>query len=316
MAALAVGAGGCAKATRGAPRATAGVQEAALRLPELWTDRGDIAGLDLFHGAGGRDLAPRPGQPWHFVSKDDKGFSPGWDVKDERGREWSVKQGPEAQSEVVASRILWALGYHQPPTYYVAEWSLVDGPEQGPQPPGRFRPDLDGGKRVGDWSWEHNLFAATQPFRGLLVLQRILNNWDLLDRNNTIYTLDPPRDGVSRWFVVIDLGASLGKAYGIESRRSGSRNDPGDYEQQGYLEEVNADGTVEFEQLGKWHRGLFGDLTPADVRWTSERLARITPAQWQDAFRAGGYDAATSARFIAQLRRRIDAGLALRDPAP
>jgi hypothetical protein len=305
-------AGGCAKLSREAPRPTAGAEEAARRLPELWTDRGDIAALDLFHGAGGRALAPRAGQPWRFVSKDDKGFSPGWDVKDERGLEWSVKQGPEAQSEVVASRILWALGYHQPPTYYVAEWSLADGPQPGPQAPGRFRPDLAGGKRIGDWSWERNPFAATQPFRGLLVLQRTLSNWDLLDRNNTVYALDPPRDGVSRWFVVIDLGASFGKAYGIESRRSGSRNDAADYEEQGYLEDVNADGTVEFEQLGKWHRGLFGDLTPADVRWTSERLARITPAQWADAFRAGGYDAATAARFIAQIRRRVDAGLALR----
>jgi hypothetical protein len=305
----------CAKLTRGTPRATATAAEAARLLGELWREPKDIAARDLFLGAGGAELAPRAGQRWRFVSRDEKGFSPGWDVRDDAGREWSVKQGPEAQSEVVASRILWALGYHQPPAYYVAEWSLADGPHPGPQPPGRFRPDLDGGKRTGEWSWERNPFAGTQPFRGLLVLQRILNNWDLLDRNNTVYEFDPPRDGLRRWFVVIDLGASFGKAYGLESRRSGSRNDPADYEEQGYLEEVNADGTVEFEQLGKWHRGLFGDLTPADVRWTSERLARITPRQWEDAFRAGGYAPETTAHFIAQLRRRIDAGLALRATA-
>ena len=38
-------------------------------------------------------------------------------------REWSLKLGPEAQSEVVASRLLWAIGFHQPPTY----WLMCDG---------------------------------------------------------------------------------------------------------------------------------------------------------------------------------------------
>ena len=300
---------GCAKLFRDAPRPTVPSDQAARLLPELWQDR-DIASLDLYHGPGGRELQPRPGQAWRFEKKDTKGFSPGWDVVDADGREWSVKQGPEAQSEVVASRILWAMGYHQPPTYYVADWSLADGPETGPQTPGRFRPDLSGGRRTGEWSWENNPFAGTRPFRGLLVLQRILNNWDLLDRNNTIYEFDTPRDGVRRWYVVIDLGASFGKAYGLGSRRSGSRNDPADFEEQGYIEDLYADGSVEFDQLGKWHRGLFGELTVDDVRWTSERLDRITPAQWNDAFRAGGYDAATAERFIAQIRRRIDAGMA------
>jgi hypothetical protein len=302
---------GCAKLFRSAPRATVGPAESGRLLPELWRDPADAASRDLYHGAGGALLQPRPGRAWRFVEKDTKGFSPGWDVLDASGVEWSVKQGPEAQSEVLASRILWALGYHQPPTYYVADWALADGPEPGPQRPGRFRPDVARGRRAGEWSWERNPFADTQPFRGLLVLQRVLNNWDLLDRNNTIYEFDPPRDGLRRWFVVIDLGASFGKAYGLESRRSGSRNHPADYAEQGYLEGVDRDGYVEFDQLGKWHRNLFGRLRPSDVRWTSERLARITPRQWDDAFRAAGYDGVTAERLLVQLRRRIDAGLAM-----
>ncbi len=107
---------GCAKLFRDAPRPTVGSDQASRLLPELWRDRGDITSLDLYHGPGGPDLQPRPGQSWRFLKKDTKGFSPGWDVRDSGGREWSVKQGPDAQSEVVASRIVWALGYHQPPT--------------------------------------------------------------------------------------------------------------------------------------------------------------------------------------------------------
>ena len=42
-------------------------------------------------------------------------------------------------------------------------------------------------------------------------MMRILNNWDLLDRNTAIYDLDTPVEGARRWYVVIDLGASLGR---------------------------------------------------------------------------------------------------------
>jgi hypothetical protein len=315
LAGAAAGAG-CAKLFRSTPRPTVPPAEAARLLPELWQDPGDIAARDLFHGPGGAALQPRPKASWRFVKQDKSGFSPGWDVRDEAGTEWSVKQGPEAQSEVVASRIVWALGYHQPPTYHVADWSLADGPKPGPQAAGRFRPAIAGARRTGEWSWERNPFAATQPFRGLLVLMRVLNNWDLLDRNNTVYEFDAPRAGARRWFVVIDLGASFGKAHGLESHRSGTRNDLEDYREQGFLEGVDEDGYVEFDQLGKWHRQLFGSLAPADVRWTCERLARFTPRQWEDAFRAGGYDADTTAGFVAQVRRRVEAGLALPDTRP
>lgn len=36
-----------------------------------------------------------------FVARDTTGKSPGYDVRDAQGRLWSVKRGPEAQSEVV-----------------------------------------------------------------------------------------------------------------------------------------------------------------------------------------------------------------------
>ena len=75
-------------------------------LSELWRDPGDISRLDLFHGAGGAEHAPTQ-KTFTFVAQDTSGWSPGFDVRDNRGVEWSVKTGPEAQTEVVASRILW-----------------------------------------------------------------------------------------------------------------------------------------------------------------------------------------------------------------
>lgn len=285
------------------------------RQAELWTDPGDMTRLDVFHGPGGEALAPRPGASFQFVAKDTTGFSPGWDVKDERGVTWSVKLGVEAQSEVVASRIVWAMGYRQPPTYYVRDWTLVGGPQPGKGEPGRFRPDMQGAKNAGTWSWEKNPFADTQAFRGLLVLMRLINNWDLLDNNNTVYEFDAPRDDATRWYVVRDLGASLGRARTLSFKRAGSRNDPETYERQGFIEQVERDGRVEFDELGRVHRGLFQHLTVGDVRWTCERVSRLTDAQWDDLFRAAGYEPEIARRFIRSIKEKTAQGLALRMPA-
>jgi hypothetical protein len=299
---------GCGR-IRSAPTATVPAAEAGQRLAELWIPR-DAAGLDLYYGAGNASEMPARGATFQFVQKDTKGFSPGWDVKDAQGREWSVKLGPEAHSEVVASRILWALGYRQPPMYHVEAWTLEGGPEPGPQPAGRFRPDVPGAKR-STWSWEKNPFADTRELRGLLVLMRIINNWDLLDRNNALYEFSSPQEGPRRWYVVVDLGAAFGKSLGHTKLDSGTRSDVDDFEAQGFVEGVSADGTVDFDDVGKWHRGLFSRLTADDVRWTCERLAALSDSQWHDAFRAGGYDEATRTRFVAAMRARIKAGLAL-----
>ena len=105
------------------------------------------------------------------------------------GRHWSVKLGPEAQTEVVVSRILWAIGYHQLPTYYLPSWTMA-GTQSGPQQGGRFRPDLADRKVVDAWAWYENEFIATQPFKGLIVANVLLNNWDWKTSNNRIYDVE------------------------------------------------------------------------------------------------------------------------------
>ena len=298
----------CAKLPRKV-RSTATAPLTAAEAAELWTEPADIAARDLFHGPGGPDLAPAPGSVFQFVSKDTKGYSWGWDLKDANGMEWSAKYGPEAHSEVTASRLLWAIGFHQPPTYHVARWELKGGDDPGIKHPSRFRPKLPGQRRVGEWSWNENHFVGTQPYRGLLVMMRILNNWDLLDRNTAIFDLDQEAEGARRWYVVIDLGASLGRTMIVPV--SGTRSDIDDFEKQGYIKGVDADGSVQFDDLCRFHREQFGDLTADDVSWTSERLARLTDKQWSDAFRAGGYEDAEAARYIRKIREKVAAGLAL-----
>src|SRR5262249_39144888 len=162
----------------------------------------------------------------------------------------------------------------------------------GRQPPARFRPKLPGVHKSGEWSWYDNPFVATQAFRGLLVLNLMVNNWDLKTSNNVVYKLASDREGARRWFVVKDVGASLGKTPGW--LLDGRPNDLAAFEAQGFI--VGADGGKVRFDYRRPHTDLLERLTSADVRWTCARLARLTPEQWRAAFRAGGYDDDQSTR--------------------
>ena len=96
-------------------------------MAELWIDPGS-APRDLFDGPRGalrEPLRPQADTRYDILTRDTSGFSITYHVRDEGGREWNVKIGPEAQTEVVSSRIVWALGYHELPSYFVERWIAV-----------------------------------------------------------------------------------------------------------------------------------------------------------------------------------------------
>lgn len=289
----------------------------AVDVAQLWEEPLDLASRDLFHGPGGKALAPDAATPFTFVSEDSGGYSSGYEVRDPDGRLWSVKLGPEAQTEVVVSRVLWAIGYHQPPTYYLASWTLVGG-QSAPQQGGRFRPDLPDRKPVGTWSWYENEFVSTQPFKGLVVANVLLNNWDWKTSNNRVYQVEESSGGrPRRLHVVRDLGASLGRTslspllrpFRIESFKQGSRNDIDGFESQGFIEKVTGDH-VSFDYRGI-HGRLLNTLSPRDVVWACELMSRLSDGQWNDAFRAAGYLPEESRRYVTKIKSKIVEGLGL-----
>jgi hypothetical protein len=282
------------------------------RISELWQVPEAIASRDVHHGPGGAELAPQVGAVFNWVATDTTGYSPGFEVRGSDGRNWSVKLGPEAQTEVVASRILWAVGYHQPPAYYVKSWQLSGGPG-GPQAAARFRTDVEGAKVVGDWSWSKNEFLDTQPFRGLIVANILLNSWDWKTSNNKIYQ---HADGTRR-FVVRDLGASLGKTSSskllwtipIRGLGQGSRNDINDFESQGFIKSIG-ENEVDFD-FATIYDSVVDMVRPADVRWTADLLHRLTDAQLDAAFRAADYSPEVRSRYIKKIKAKIAEGLAV-----
>jgi hypothetical protein len=276
------------------------------QMAEFWTDPGSEP-RSLFDGPGGAN-APRPASDarYEILSRDTRGFSITYKVRDERGREWHVKIGPEAQTEVVTARIVWALGYHELPSYFVERWIGVRHAKDEQFGGARFRPGDTGLKALGPWSWQQNPFVGTQPYDGLLVLLMILNGTDLKNANNEVYeVLDGTRDHASRWYVLKDLGASLGETGRFDPRRG----DIDAFEREPFILGVDR-GRVRFGYQGR-HQELLRHITVDDVRWTCRRLQKITDAQLRDAFRAGNFAEDVTARYIARIHRKIDEGLRL-----
>jgi hypothetical protein len=237
-------------------------------------------------------------------------------VRDHLGRQWHVKQPPhndqgaEGPVEVVLSRVLSAIGYHQPPVYFLPSFTMVDASGSRTEPGGRFRLHDTSIKDAGHWSWQQNPFVGTRPYQGLLVVLLMFDSSDLKNANNTLYNVKTPRDDVDRWYVVRDLGTALGETGRLAPRRS----DPRLFERNAFITGVK-DGFVEFDYHG-FHKELLRRITPADVVWACELLTGLTDRQWHDAFRAGGYEPAVADRFIRRLQQRIADGKALSDKVP
>jgi hypothetical protein len=292
------------------PAVSANAAAEPVAVEELWRAPGDIAARDLFHGSWGRAFAPDPAASYRFRRSKRGGTNPGMIVVDSMNREWSVKQEghgrtAEGPIEVVLSRVLSAVGYHQPPVYFLPSFPLTDTFGTRHEPGGRFRLNPPALKERGAWDWQDNPFVGTTPYRGLLVILIMFNSSDLKNSNNSVfeYTTD---GAVERWYVVRDLGSALGST----SRIRPVRGDADQFAALPFLAGLH-NGYVRFGYTG-WHERLVRDrITPDDVRWASGLLAQLSEAQWRDAFRAGGYDAAVAEPFIRRLREKIAEGLAV-----
>ena len=287
------------------------VPEGEARLAELWERPADMASQDLFFGPWGPERAPDPDASYTFIEEKRGGVNPGMTVRDPGGRVWKVKQPAldgrlaEGPIEVVLSRVLSAVGYHQPPVYFLRTFTVTDSKGTRRTLGGRFRLSDPSLKDAGDWSWQQNPFVGTRPYQGLLVILLMFNSSDLKNSNNTLYE-SRRADGIDRWYVVRDLGTALGGT----GRITPPRGDIDRFERDGFIAGVE-NGFVTFEYHG-WHQELIRRrITPADVNWACNLLADLTDSQWREAFLAGGYEPALAERFIRRLQAKIRDGLAL-----
>jgi hypothetical protein len=291
----------CVRAGRPALQASPPVPGAS-----LWVSPGNVSSRDLFHGPWGSKNAPDPNAAYTLVEMKRSGVNPGMTVRDPQGREWSVKQpypggmDSEAPVEVVVSRLLSALGYHQPPVYFLPAFTLKDDWGTHTETGGRFRLKESTLKEVGSWSWQENQFIGSRPYQGLLVLMMMVNNTDLKNSNNSVYE-HRIGDLVEQWYVVRDVGAAMGDTNRLAPRKGNAEA----FERHPFILGANS-GRVEFAYKG-WYRNLVRDrIASEDMAWTSNLLSQLSDRQWQDAFRAGGYPPEEANRFIKKLKEKIN----------
>lgn len=277
----------------------------AVDLKGLWEAPSDIGALDLYHGPWGAAHAPDPFAVYTLVEHKHTGINPGVTVRDELGREWSVKQAPpngqpaEGPIEVVLSRVLSAMGYHQPPVYFMPSFTYRDDWGDRIEPGGRFRLKEPSLRNLGEWSWQRNPFVGTQPYQGLLVILLLFNSSDLKNANNTLYE-HRVGDMAEPWYVVRDLGTALGQT----GRWAPRRGDAASFARDPFMIGIR-DGLVEFGYRG-WHQELVRDrISVSDVRWAAARLARLSDRQWRDAFLAGGFTPPAAESFLKVIKSRI-----------
>ena len=305
-AALAVALTSCGGVKQPALQPTAPIAGAS-----LWQQPADLPSRDLFLGPWGAENAPSPGATYTFVELKHSGVNPGMTVVDPQGREWSVKQNPpggldpEGPVEVVVSRLLSAIGYHQPPVYYLPSFWLKDAWGTHAEIGGRFRLKTPALKDTGIWSWQENPFIGTRPYQGLLVLHMMFNSTDLKNSNNNLYEYRKG-DLVEQWFVSRDVGSALGDSHGFAPRKGNADA----FERQPFILGVT-NGHVDFAYKAMYRKLVEARIKPEDVKWASDLLAQLSDRQWRDAFRAGGYEAAEAERFIRKLREKIEQGRAI-----
>ena len=280
---------------------------AQVALLELWNEPTDLANRNLMVGSSRPESAPSKNDMFTVTGLDKTGFSKGYDVTGPDGREWKIKLGKEVQPEIVLSRILWALGYHQAETYYVTGWQLA-GTWESEGEPARFRLESDH-ETDGEWAWLENPFAGTRPLQGLVAINLLLNNHDLKTSNNRVYRLRDGKAEPARRYVVQDVGSALGKPRGFPYVR-GTRNDIDDYESLSLIRKAS-ESNVQLDYRGRY-TDILKRLTPADVLWACELMNRLSDAQLDDAFKSADYPPEIRQRYITKLRDKIREGLALR----
>jgi len=292
----------------------------------LWNDPGDIKSKDLFYGPGGQEDQPK--LPVTFLKEDASGHNPKFDVRDAAGKEWKAKIDVEAQTEPVASRLLWAIGYMANENYYFPtlkikglpprltrgqEFVGADGEVRGV----RLQTHRDHLEKGATWNWHHNPFIHTREFNGLRVMMALLNNWDVKDENNGIFI--DPRNPTTKIYGVSDVGASFG-AMGAKNTNIAAKGNLPAYRNSRFIKKVARDH-VDFNFrirlpffyifnaphfFTELHNRSIGRHIPRDdAKWVGSLLAQLTPAQIRDAFRAGGYTPEQAEGFAAVVEKRI-----------
>lgn len=296
----------------------------------LWREPVDIESRNLLYGSGGKNDSPADG-PFVFLKENLDGTNPKFTVRDASGIKWKVKLGAEAKPEVAATRLVWAAGYSTDEDYFMDRAELTEVPFEHLRrlkgrissdsivKNARFEREPKGTKKQDDspsWSWKSSESLDSREVNGLKTIMALINNWDLKAENNAVY--DGP--GESKLYVVSDLGAAFGPS-NIVVGVGRSRGNLNAYEHSHFITHKTAE-RVDFATPGfptfflifakPWNffarikmESIGHHVPRTDAKWIGSILARLSPAQIRDAFRAAQYSPEAVERFARVVESRI-----------
>lgn len=288
-------------------------QEGETRLPQervFWREPVDIETRNLFWGPGGEANQPDLTNV-RFIRKETGGYSTKFRVQDGSGRVWVAKLGKEAQTETVAVRLVWAVGYPTEINYLVPCVIIQGAPsvsrnfprcEGGGFANVRFEARPENVDRKEHWNWQNNPFKNSKEFQGLVILMALINNWDLKDSNNRILLVRSNGTGLDELhYIVSDLGATFGKRTHALKH---VRNEPEIYVKTEFVEKVEG-SRVRFDYSGK-NSSLLDNITVEQAKWIGNLLSRLSDEQIKDAFRAANYGPQEIDMLSRTIRTRIN----------
>jgi hypothetical protein len=277
----------------------------------LWSDRGDIASLDLTYGIGSPEGAPKP--PFTFEKEDTSGTNPKIKIVDANGMKWNMKFDEEVHAEVACSRIVWACGYMVEESYFVPSGKVEGVGSLGRAKKfvgqgGTFanamfekRPDTIARRGI-NWDWDSNPFRGTKELSGLALVAVLLNNWDAKTMNNNVLGMFA-EDGrtVHDWYIVADWGGTLGKMGGFMSH---SKWDLDAFNKQPFIDGVSG-GSLNLNYSGKGGR-ILKSVPLEHARWFAGVVGQLTDDQIRAAFKAAGASDADTQGFTSRIRAKIN----------
>jgi hypothetical protein len=172
---------------------------------------------------------------------------------------------------------------------------------------------VNGQKKSGNWSWFKNPFVGTKELNGLRIMMALINNWDLKEINNAIYT----ENGKGPRYLVSDLGASFGETGNVITR---SKSNPNDYIGTKFVQEATPEHVDFFlssrpfvlsaidvpNYVTRTHmQDVVKKIPVADAKWLGKLLGRLSDEQIRDCFRAAGYSPEEVEGYAAVVKERI-----------
>ncbi len=303
------------------------VNQADIHNASLWQDPGNISEKDMFYGHGGPN--GQPVAPFKFIDEDMNGTNPKFDVDDANGKKWRVKLGEEARPEVVASRLLWAVGYYVNDDYLLHVATIegldikrgakrVHNSDQVIDARFARKPGKD--TKIGIWQWKTCPFRDTREFNGLRVMMAVLNSWDLKDVNNAVYTDKKTGHEI---FLVSDIGATFA-TNSLETSRAQDKGNVKNYVDSKFITKstpttvdfgtpaaptgvlVKTAGLMARQYVTRKGFEWIGQNIPReDARWIGDMLGQLTHQQLVDAFRAGNFPPESIDQYVSVLQDRI-----------